>query len=90
MPGRPRDHDDYIRVMDDTVARLKKEKIRYKVLTPYQIKVEDYNFFPCRGTVYRDGDAAKSKSKFDLDAFVALVRGREKPKEHCLIIPYDS
>ncbi|TXN76057.1 hypothetical protein FV234_24780 [Methylobacterium sp. WL8] len=53
--------------------RLREAGVRFDLKTVHQIKVDDLNFYPAKGTIFRDGDAG-ALDQDGLDAFIRLVR----------------
>ena len=86
MPAKSIDPKTYSPTVKTTIRRLQKEKIGFDVKTPYQIKVDDLNFYPGRGTIFRDGDT-KALREIGLDAFVALITKQQKASKNFFIIP---
>ena len=56
-----------------TVRRLRAENIYYQLLTPHHIKADNINFYPGRGTIYREGDP-KALNETGIDAFILLIK----------------
>ena len=77
--------------MERAVRRLRQEKIFFEELTAYHIKVGDLNFYPGRGTIYRDGDY-KAFAKTGLDAFVNCARPRKRTEKNLngIVIPFED
>lgn len=55
---------------------LKANGVRFQIKTVHHIKVGELNFYPTRGTIFRDGDAGALQQN-GLDAFLKLVRPQE-------------
>ena len=59
--------------MNSALERLRTERVRHQQTSEYQIKVGPYNFYPGKGTIFRDGDRA-ARPERGIDEFVALLR----------------
>lgn len=59
------------------LRRLYEAGVRFDLKTVHQIKVDDLNFYPAKGTIFRDGDPG-ALDQDGLDAFIRLV----KPSVH--------
>ena len=77
--------DKHKSAMAATVRRLKTERIDYEVMTPHQIKVDDINFYPGRGTIYRDGDR-RALPESGLENFIALARAYQQEESNILYL----
>lgn len=76
MPHRTNiDLNDCSPAMRQAARTLKAEGVRFEIKTIHQIKVGDLNFYPARGTIFRDGDPG-ARDETGLDAFLQLVRPR--------------
>lgn len=60
-------------IMRKAASMLKANGVRFQIKTVHHIKVGELNFYPTRGTIFRDGDAGALKQN-GLEAFVKLVR----------------
>lgn len=58
--------------MRRAIEALTEAGIRFTRPTKYQLKVDDLNFYPTKGTIFRDGDDAVLKER-DLEAFMTLL-----------------
>ncbi|HEV7326492.1 MAG TPA: hypothetical protein VGN91_15630 [Bosea sp. (in: a-proteobacteria)] len=63
-------------MMRKAASMLKANGVRFQIKTVHHIKVGELNFYPTRGTIFRDGDAGALKQN-GLEAFLKLVRPRE-------------
>lgn len=84
MPRRPVDLTKCSPAMQRAVRTLQQEGYHPEVLTLHQVKVGDLNFYPARGTIYRDGDTS-SLDATGLEAFIDLACVEQvDPFELCL------
>ena len=81
MHDRLTNPNAYTPAMKAATRRLRQEKIFYEVLTAFHIKVGDLNFYPGRGTIYRDGDQ-KALTKNGLDAFIEVARPHKRTDDN--------
>lgn len=58
--------------MRRAIEALNEAGIRFTRPTKYQLKVDDLNFYPTKGTIFRDGDDAALNER-GLEAFMALL-----------------
>jgi hypothetical protein len=54
------------------LERLAAQRIRHEQTTAFQIKVGPFNFYPDKGTIYRDGDQ-KARPERGIENFLALI-----------------
>jgi hypothetical protein len=73
MPRRPIDPADFSPAMRRALQSLRKEGFHPEVTSLHQLKIEDLNFYPARGTIYRDGDQ-RALAQSGLAAFLKLLR----------------
>lgn len=62
--------------MRKAASVLKANGIRFQIKTIHQIKVGKLNFYPTRGTIFRDGDAGALKHN-GLEAFLKIASSKE-------------
>jgi hypothetical protein len=55
------------------IKRLKELGIEFDKVSEYQIKVGEWNFYPSKGTIFRDGDPRKLRDH-GLEAFTRIIR----------------
>jgi hypothetical protein len=58
--------------MNLALERLAAERIRHEQTSAFQIKVGPFNFYPDKGTIYRDGDR-EARPERGLENFLALI-----------------
>jgi hypothetical protein len=67
--------------MRQAITRLKSEKITYKQMTKYQLKVGLFNFYPGKGTIYVDGAQERHPHK-GLNELISLVQKVRSRQQH--------
>ena len=60
--------------MVDAIKALQDAGIRFERPTIHQLKVDSWNFYPARGTIFRDG-AEKAERDTGVASFIARVQG---------------
>ena len=56
---------------------LRDRGVAFQLKTVHQLKVDDLNFYPARGTIFRDGDVAALEQN-GLDALISLIAGSSR------------
>src|SRR5215211_2987444 len=74
----PLDESPAMRAAKD---RLNREGIHFEQASRYQLKVDAFNFYPGKGTIFVDQELKVRKEK-GLDAFITLVRPRRERNRH--------
>jgi hypothetical protein len=60
--------------VDQAIMVLKEAGVRYiEKKTQFQLKIGPFNYYPAKGTIYRDGEP-KARSESGVQALVALLR----------------
>jgi hypothetical protein len=67
--------------MKAAIKRLKREGIHFERVSPHQLKVEEFNYYPGKGTIFVDQEL-KARQEKGLGAFIALVRARRERDRH--------
>ena len=75
MPRRPPVNPEKCSpTVQQAIRWLTEARISFDLKTVHQIKVDDLNFYPTRGTIFRDGDPG-ALPEHGLAAFIRLVEG---------------
>ncbi len=59
--------------VDHAIGALQQAGVRFTKKTAFQIKIGPFNYYPVKGTIYRDGETEARETR-GLDAFMNLLR----------------